>query len=305
MNIAVTGGAGFIGHHLVWHLLDCGHQVHVFDNFSTGEMERLVLTDERTNEVRLPEGLTLYQMDIVNQPMPPIDCDVLVHLAAPISVQESLENPEEYHKGIVEGSKRVFNWARGMGVKHIVAASTAAVYGDNEDVPLDEDVTPRPMSPYAKYKLEMEEILSTYNTKDLNCVALRFFNVYGEGQNDGSKGGGYVSAIPIFLRQYNHYEPITVTGDGLQTRDFIHVLDVCRAICLAFEQGWQVDMPIYNVGSGKEWQVIQIAKTLGGEIKYVEARQEPRRSLAEIGSIRRELGWEPEIDLISWLRAQK
>lgn len=306
MKVVVTGGAGFIGHHLVWHLLELEHEVSVVDNFSTGEMGRLILTDELSGEINLPYGLTIYHLDIVNQPMPEIECDVLIHLAAPISVQESLEDPEKYRKGIVEGSKRVFDWAKSMDVKHIVVASTAAVYGDSQELPIDEDTVTQPMSPYAKYKLEMETLLSVYNTKELNCVALRFFNVYGEGQNDGTKGNsGYLSAIPIFLRQYNHYEPITVTGDGLQTRDFIHVQDVCEAICVAFEQEWQADMPIYNVGSGKEYRIIDLAKTLGGEIQHVEARNEPKRSLSDISSIKRELGWEPKIDLLSWIKAQK
>lgn len=306
MKVVVTGGAGFIGHHLVWHLLDLGHEVTVVDNFSTGEIDRLICQDTETGFMGLPKGLEVYNLDITENQMPPVECDVLVHLAAPISVEESLKDPEKYQLGIITGSKNVFNWARGMGVKHIVAASTAAVYGENQEVPLDEDARTEPMSPYAKYKLEMEELLAKYNSKDLNCVALRFFNVYGEGQNDGTTGkGGYLSAIPIFLRQYQHFEPITVTGDGLQTRDFVYVEDVCSAICAAFEQEWQADMPIYNVGSGREWKVLEIAKALGGEIKHVAARQEPRRSLADISSIKSELGWEPKMDLLAWLKMQK
>jgi len=305
MKIVVTGGAGFIGHHLVWHLLDSGHEVIVIDNFSTGEISRLIM-DGSQGKQYFPEGLTVYNIDITKAALPPVECDVVVHLAAPISVQESLENPEKYKTGILDASKNVFNWARGMGVKHIVAASTAAVYGSNQDVPLDEDARLEPMSPYAKYKLEMEELLAKYNSKELNCVALRFFNVYGEGQNDGANGNtGYLSAIPIFLRQYNHYEPITVTGNGLQTRDFVYVKDVCNAICAAFEQEWQIDMPIYNVASGVEWKIIDIAKTLGGEIKYIEARQEPNRSLADIDNIKKELGWKPKTNLLDWIRAQK
>ena len=306
MKIVVTGGAGFIGHHLVWHLLDLGHEVTVVDNFSTGEIDRLICQDAETGFMGLPKGLEVYNLDITEAAMPPVECDALVHLAAPISVEESLKNPEKYRQGIITASKNVFNWARGMGVKHIVAASTAAVYGNNQEVPLDEEARTEPMSPYAKYKLEMEDCLSTYNSRDLNCVALRFFNVYGEGQNDGTTGNnGYLSAIPIFLRQYQSFEPITVTGDGLQTRDFVYVEDVCAAICSAFEQEWQADMPIYNVGSGKEWSVLKIAETLGGEIQHIPARQEPRRSLADVTAIKRELNWEPKTDLLEWLKMQK
>jgi len=111
--------------------------------------------------------------------------------------------------------------------------------------------------------------------------------------------------VPIFLQQWNSYQPITVTGDGQQTRDFIYVGDICNAISLAMEQDWQVDLPIYNVGSGKESKIYDIAECLGGEIKFIAERNEPKRSLADISTIMSELGWEPDVDVIDWLRGQK
>lgn len=296
MRVAVTGGAGFIGHNLVMRLLYEGHEVAVLDNFSTGDLQFLLV------DGNIPKGLKIYECDIVNSPFPDIKIDALIHLAAPVSVPESLENPEKYRNGILVGSKRAFNWARSNGAKHIIAASTAAIYGDNEEVPLNEDMIPDPMSPYAEYKLMMEEELAEFNTHQLNCVALRFFNVFGEGQR---ATGGYVSAVPIFLKQYNAYKPITVTGDGQQTRDFIYVGDICRAIMSAMEQEWQSDMPIYNVGSGVETKVYDLAEALGGEIKFIEARDEPKRSLADISSIEEELEWSPEVSVLDWLMKQK
>ena len=296
MRVAVTGGAGFIGHNLVMRLLYEGHEVAVLDNFSTGNLQFLLI------DGNIPKGLKVYECDIVHSPFPDIEIDALVHLAAPVSVPESLENPEKYRSGILIGSKRVFNWAKSSGAKHIIAASTAAIYGDNEEVPLNEDMTPDPMSPYAEYKLMMEEELAEFNTHQLNCVALRFFNVFGGGQR---ATGGYVSAVPIFLKQYNAYKPITVTGDGQQTRDFIYVGDICRAIMCAMKQEWQPDMPIYNVGSGVETKVYDLAEALGGEIKFIEARDEPKRSLADISSIEEELEWSPEVSVLDWLMKQK
>ena len=296
MRIAVTGGAGFIGHNLVWRLLDRGHEVYVIDNFSTGDLQMLL------RDGNVPNGLTIYECDIVHSVFPVLEIDAMVHLAAPVSVPESLEDPEKYRSGILTGSKRCFEWAKQSGAKHIVAASTAAVYGNTDKMPISEDDEPAPMSPYAYYKLEMEKLLADYNSSKLNCVALRFFNVFGEGQR---ATGGYVSAVPIFLKQYNSYSPITVTGDGQQTRDFIYVKDICTAIEAAIEQEWQLDLPIYNVGSGEEYKIYDLAACLGGEIKFIAERNEPKRSLSNISNIKAELGWNPEHSVIDWLRKQK
>jgi nucleoside-diphosphate-sugar epimerase len=303
MRVAVTGGAGFIGHHMVKRLLELGNEVYVLDNFSTGSMDRLLdLDPSGTGSFIVPMGLTIYECDIVHSVFPKLEIDAMIHLAAPVSVPESIEDPEKYRRGILVGSKRVFNWARESGAKHIVAASTAAIYGDSQKLPLDEYSDPMPMSPYAEYKLKMEELLQEYNTPELGCVALRFFNVFGEGQR---ATGGYVSAVPIFLKQYNAYQPITVTGDGQQTRDFIYVGDVCRACIIALRQSWQNELPIYNVGSGNEYKIYELAETLGGEIKFIEARDEPKRSLANISAIKNELNWSPETDVLSWLESVK
>jgi nucleoside-diphosphate-sugar epimerase len=292
MNVVVTGGAGFIGHNLVARLIDDGHMVYVLDNFSTGNIDNLKPSPMLKVEV----------MDIEVDQFPEISFDVLIHLAAPVSVPESIENPEKYRRGILLASRRTFEWAKASGASHIVAASTAAVYGDNESVPLTEDLDPEPMSPYAEYKLLMEEELAEFNSSRLKCTALRFFNVFGEGQR---ATGGYVSAVPIFLKQYNSYQPITVTGDGQQTRDFIYVGDICEAIFAAIAQEWQSDMPVYNVGSGVETKIYDLAETLGGEIKFIEARDEPKRSLADITSIMQELEWRPETLVLDWLLKQK
>lgn len=296
MRIAVTGGAGFIGHNLVWRLLDSGHEVYVIDNFSTGDLQTLLRNGD------LPKGLTVYECDIIHSVFPKLQFDAMVHLAAPVSVPESLMNPEKYRSGILVGSKRCFEWAKESGATSIVAASTAAVYGNTDQFPLAEDSKLDPMSPYAEYKLKMEELLSEYNTVDLNCTALRFFNVFGEGQR---ATGGYVSAVPIFLKQYNSYQPITVTGDGQQTRDFIYVGDICNAIDKALDQSWQVDLPVYNVGFGVERKIYDLAECLGGEIKFIEPRDEPKRSLSDISSIKAELGWSPNTDVLDWLAEQK
>ena len=300
MHIVITGGAGFIGHHAVWQALERGWQVSVLDNFYTGKLENLLLPSGK-----IPANLMIYECDIAGGPLPDINnIDYVLHLAAPVSVQESIEDWEKYYRGIFIGSERVFKWAANKGVKSIVAASTAAVYGNNEDVPFTEQTIPAPMSPYAEYKLDMESSLDQYHTFNTQCAALRFFNVYGEGQPDDV---GYVSAIPIFKKQFESFQPITVTGDGLQTRDFIYVGDVVEACFAALTRpnGGFEAMPIWNVASGEETPILDIAESFGGEIIHIEEREEPKRSRADIALITQMLDWKPSTTVLGWIKEQK
>jgi len=285
----VTGGAGFIGHHLVKHLLTDGWQVDVIDDLSTGELSNL------PSDV----NLTFHKLDISLDELPEIKFDQLFHLAAPVSVPESLEDPMKYWNGISVASRRVMEWAYEMGATSMVAASTAAIYGDSTDMPLKESHLPIPMSPYAEFKLEMEWMMKSYNKPEFKCAALRFFNVFGEGQRST---GGYRSAVPIFLEQYQSYQPITVTGDGTQTRDWIYVGDIVNAVLEMAKADYQQEMPIYNVGSGSETQVIEVAEAFGGEHVHIAKREEPMRSVADISLITQNLNWKPETNLLSWIK---
>lgn len=300
MHIVITGGAGFIGHHATWRALERGWKVSVLDNFSTGKLDNLLLPSGR-----IPGGLTIYECDIADGPLPDIpNLDYLLHLAAPVSVEESLNNPDKYWNGIRQASNRIFGWAKERGCSSIVAASTAAIYGDSGEIPQKENNTPDPLSPYAEYKLEMEELLDDFHCSTMQCAALRFFNVFGEGQPDDV---GYVSAIPIFKKQYESYKPITVTGDGLQTRDFVYVEDVIEACFQAITRpnGGFEYMPIFNVGSGEEVRVLDIAEAFGGEILHIDPRQEQRRSLADISLITQILDWRPQTRVLQWIKEQK
>lgn len=285
----VTGGAGFIGHHLVNQLLTEGWNVTVLDNFSTGERDNL----------KPHANLEVIEFDLIWDEFPAMQFDTLFHLAAPVSVPESIAYPIKYWQGISLASQRVMDWAYEMGAKSMVAASTAAVYGNSEKMPLKETDKPEPMSPYAEYKLEMEQMMKAFNRPEFKCTALRFFNVFGEGQRST---GGYRSAVPIFLDQYESFMPITVTGDGLQTRDWIYVGDVVEAVIMANKSNYNSSMPIYNVGSGSETQVIEVAEAFGGEIVHIEKRKEPSRSVSDIKLINDQLGWKPKTNLLSWIK---
>lgn len=284
-KIIVTGGAGFIGSRLVERLVEEGNDVTVIDNFSTGSLENLTGINCK-----------IIKTNIVD-PLPEIEHDVLFHLAAPVSVAESLQDPDKYHNEIGDGTANVVYWSIAHGATSVVIASTAAVYGETQDLPLGEERSLAPISPYAEAKLMSENVLEDLVSDfSVDGAALRFFNVFGEGQRDE---GGYLSVIPIFRKQWEQNKPLTIRGDGNQTRDFIWVEDVVDAIIKAhlFNKGFNV----YNVGSGEETTVNQIAESFGGEVQYIPSIPEPRRSRSCINKIKKGLDWYPSTSVENWI----
>jgi UDP-glucose 4-epimerase len=284
----VTGGCGFIGHHLVKRLVDIGKTVVVLDNLSTGRF-----TD-------MPEGATLYKMDLTIDAFPNLqNVDAIYHLAATTSVEESLSNAPKYKANILSATKRLLIWAADINARRIVMASTAAVYGDPAIIPTHEGVPVNPMSPYAEYKWRAENHLAHCHGKGLTTACLRFFNVFGEGQ---PTFGSYAPAVARFMTQYNAFEPITVTGDGSQTRDYIYVKDVVAALIMAMSRD---NFFILNIGSGEELSILEIAESFGGEIQFIPKRNEPYQSCADIKMATIELGWTPNTNIISWIKKNK
>jgi UDP-glucose 4-epimerase len=290
MKALVTGGAGFIGHHLVNLLLSKNYQVEVWDNLSTGKIERV------------PSGVAFKQLDLTYDIFPNDKFDAVFHLAAPTSVQESLENPNKYEQGCYMATKRLLDWSVSNGVKSFVIASTSAIYGDPKEIPLKETSPIEPMSPYAEGKLRAEQLMKAYHDRHgIDCTALRLFNVYGEDQPNS---GSYAPAVALFMRQFEAFEPITVMGDGLQTRDYVYVGDVVKA----FEAAGAHPSPkfrIMNVGTGEELTIKEIAESFGGEIIHLQPRIEPRRSVADTSKIKKELGWQCNQSLLAWIEANK
>ena len=284
-TILVTGGAGFIGSHVVEKLVELGEDVIVLDNFSTGQMRNLQ-----------PGLLTIiYELGSDQWgKLPNIQFDALIHLAAPVSVEESFLKPNKYRSQIIKGSIDLFEWAINSGCQDIVVASTAAVYGETKTFPTTEDSKLSPGSPYASCKLALEELCMKYKA---NFSVLRFFNVFGERQ---ANEGGYLSAIPIFLKQYLSHKKLTVTGDGQQTRDFVYVKDVVDAIISSIGCNGT-----WNVGSGEEVKIIDIAKAFSNKIEFIPAREEAKRSLSNISKIKEDFGWTPQVSLINWIKSIK
>jgi UDP-glucose 4-epimerase len=289
MNVLVTGGCGFIGHHLVKQLVSLGHQVVVWDNLSTGKKERL------------PDGVELNVIDILYDELPNGIYDAVFHLASPTSVPESILHPIKYENGCLDMTRIVFEWSVTNNIKYFTFSSTSAIYGESQNIPLSEEMGESPISPYAKYKSLSEKYLNVFS-ENLDCQisVMRFFNVFGEEQ---PSEGSYAPAIAKFISQLNSGNPITVTGDGLQTRDYVYVVDVVNALVLTLENK-KYRYNIFNVGSGIESRILDIAKQINGEIVFIEERKEPKRSCADITKIKEVLGWEPTTTIFKWIESK-
>ena len=297
----VTGGAGFIGSHLVEALISAGCRVAVLDNLSSGNYSNLK---------HLERQFAFYQDDIRNQKAlyaAAEDCQVIFHLAAMVSVPETIENPIESAAINEMGSLSVFEAALEKKVQRVVFSSSCALYGDDPRLPKLEDMAPNPLSPYAVQKLAAEYYAQMfYNLHGLETTALRYFNVYGPRQDPSSPYSGVIS---IFMTKALLNEPAVIYGDGKQSRDFIYVQDVVRANLLA-AAARSVGGQVMNIGTGSAVVISELWKaicTLSGQ--NLEPLYAPKRpgdiveSVAGIGSAKALLGFEPEISFEKGLEA--
>lgn len=298
-RILVTGGAGFIGSHLVDALVLAGHEVVILDNLSTGLRENL------------NPGATFLEIDIANTAAlqtVPGTFDAVYHLAAKLRVQESFEKIGEYHRVNVDGTQNMLEFARTRGVRRFLFASSCSVYGDVAKVRggVTEETSFGPMSPYASHKLIGEKLCELYSRSfDLDTVRFRFFNVYGARI---SRSGGYVGAIRKFLDQYAAGEPFSIWGDGTNERDYIHVSDLVSALVAAltavFPDGSKEH--VFNLGSAKAYSVNDLADMIGGKEYprvHMPAVKEPRWMRANISLAHEVLGFTPKMTLLRGIRA--
>jgi UDP-glucose 4-epimerase len=249
MRVLITGGAGFIGSHLAQHFQGKAEVV-VLDNFRTGNRRNLDGLD-----CNLIEG-SILDRGRVAEAMKGVD--QVFHLAALVSVPESVSNPAETELLNVQGTSNILEAAVRGGVKKVVLASSAAIYGNNPIVPKLETMTPEPQSPYASTKLLGEQLLETFHQRHgLSTTSLRFFNVFGPRQNPQS---AYAAAVPIFITQALQGKPLVIFGDGKQTRDFIYVQDIAQA--LAYVADREAVTGTYNVGHGQGLSVLSLAEKI-------------------------------------------
>jgi UDP-glucose 4-epimerase len=293
VRAVVTGGAGFIGSHLVDSLLARGDDVHVLDNLSTGKRENVSGDAElHVGDIRRDAG------ELFGRVRP----DVCFHLAAQADVGTSVERPDYDADVNVVGTVRVLEAARAHGAQVVFTSTGGAIYGECDGGPAPEAAERRPISPYGISKLAGEEYLSGWNRLhgDGN-VALRLANVYGARQESSLEGG----VVAIFLERMAAGVPTQIFGDGTQTRDFVYVGDVVRALLAAVGHRGGV----YNIGTGVETSIDELhglcrrVSGRGGEPEYAEARAgDVRRSVIDPRRAAEELGWRPELDLERGLR---
>ena len=267
----VTGGAGFIGTNLVLRLVRDGHRVIIVDDLSAGKADRLPW------QVRF-HRLDICETEKLTEVMRGVD--VVVHLAALPRVQFSIEHPFDAQRVNIGGTLSVLEAARVAGVRRIVYAASSSAYGDQEQLPLKETLPPMPKSPYGLQKYHGEVMMKLWHEiHKLETVSLRFFNVYGPHFDPN---GAYALVIGKFLKQRSEGLPMTITGDGEQTRDFTHVDDTIDAIIRASLSDRVGHGEVMNVGAGRNVSLNELARLIGGPVEYVPARLEPKHTLADI-----------------------
>ena len=295
MKYLVTGGAGFIGSHLVERLLEEGNSVTVIDNFSTGRPENLA---EQKNNPKLK----LIEADISDfDRIAPYfkNIDKVFHIAALADIVPSIVNPINYYQSNVTGTMCVAEACRLSGVKKLLYAASSSCYGIPDIYPTHETAPIQPQYPYALTKYLGEQIVFHWSkVYKLPVVSLRLFNVYGPRSRTS---GTYGAVFGVFLAQKLNNRSFTVVGDGNQTRDFIFVSDVAEAFVKACESNCSDE--IMNVGSGNTYSVNYLVKLLGGDTVHIPKRPgEPDRTFADTAKIRTILGWKPKISFEEGVR---
>lgn len=289
MRYAVIGGAGFIGSYLTKQLLKNGHNVVVVDNLHSGKKENI---DNF-------EKIEFHNIDIRNyQDMEKNlkNIDGIFHLAALTDVQESFEKPEEYHDVNVKGLENVFKIAKNNEIK-VVFASSASVYGNVDKIPISEDTSKNPINPYGKTKLEGEKLAIEYAGKNLSVIGLRYFNVFGIGQNFT-----YAGVITKFLDRLKNKMPPIIFGDGSQTRDFIYIDDIVDANIQSMNS--KTNSGFFNIGTGKATTILELSNLM---IKLSDNNFEPifedalegdiKKSVANIENTSKFLEWKAKTKL--------
>jgi nucleoside-diphosphate-sugar epimerase len=296
----ISGGAGFIGSHLVKHVLGAGGIVRVVDNLSTGSAERL---DDIRDSVQLVTG-DLAENSVAAEAVK--DMDYVLHQAAVPSVQRSVVDPVATNRSNVTATLNLLENSRKAGVRRFVYAASSSAYGDTEVLPKNEEMPANPLSPYALQKWVGERYCKLYHQLyGLETVSLRYFNVFGPGQDPYSE---YSAVIPRFITKLRAKEPITVYGDGEQSRDFTYIDNVIEANLLAL-RARNAPGEVCNIGCGQRMTLNQLIRILEGllgvraQVNYAPAKPgDVRHSLADISKATRVLGYIPKIDIEEGLR---
>lgn len=302
MKILVTGGAGFIGSHLVDKLLEDGHNVKVLDNLHTGDIENVKRHND-SSSFQFLEG-DVRNRKVIREAVQGVQA--VFHEAAITSVPASVENPDLTREVNLEGTENLLDESLSEGVEKFIFASTCAIYGEAEKLPISENSKTKPDSPYAESKLKAENKVKNIQEKNgLDTVIFRYFNVYGPRQ----KGGRYAGVINKFLERLTNNQPPIIYGDGEQTRDFIYIKDIVKANMLGLEKK-EISGEEFNVGTGKAVTINRLCNILldlmgKTELEPVYRETRPgdiRHSMADLSKVSKDLGFRPEFSLEEGLR---
>ena len=296
MKYAVTGGAGFIGSHLVKNLVEHGDEIIVIDNLNTGK---------KKNIEKFSEKIDFFEVDIRDfNAIEDIlkNVDGIFHEAALASVQDSFRIPDEFFDVNVKGTENIFKIGKKLGIK-VVYASSSSVYGNPIQVPIKESDDKNPFNPYAKTKLEDDELAEKYAKNGLKVIGLRYFNVFGPGQSKE-----YAGVIKLFLERIQQGLPPLINGDGLQVRDFVYVNDVVNANILAMESN--IDSEFFNIGTNSIISVLDLANIIikfsGLKLKPIHQPAVPgdvKATQADITKAKMMLKWKPTTSIENWLKS--
>ena len=291
----VTGGAGFIGSHIVDRLINDGHEVVVVDNQSSNSNGRFFWNDKAKN-------FTLDIADYKSMKSLFKGVDIVFHLAAEARIQPTLKNPILATQTNALGTCVVLQCARESGVKRVIYSSTSSAYGTKNKIPNVETMQKDCLTPYSVTKTAGEELCKVFTQLyGLETVTLRYFNVYGERQ---PLKGQYAPVVGIFLRQKKSGEPMTIVGDGEQRRDFTYIDDAVEANILASDLSKKISGELFNIGTGKNYSILDIKDMVNGPFKFIEARPgEARYTLADNTKAKNLLSWEPKTKLEDWIKS--
>ncbi|MGI0059553.1 MAG: NAD-dependent epimerase/dehydratase family protein [Nitrosotalea sp.] len=295
MQVFVTGGAGFVGQHLVKYLLEKKNKVIIYDSLKNSSITNV--SDLKKLGAKFIKG-DITDLNHVKKSI--TGSDVVIHLAAQIDVQDSMKNPQYTHNVNVTGTLNVLMACVEKKIKNVIAPSSAAVYGDQKDLPISENSYTSPISPYGATKLAMEHYLQAFsNCYDLNCISLRLFNVYGSGQTSS-----YAGVITKFLQNIKQKKPLVIFGDGSNTRDFISIQDVVQAFDKSIKNIDGKKGRFYNIASGKYVSIKDLAQMMidiSGKkipIVYKKAKKgDILHSQVSVWLAKKELGHSPRVEL--------
>jgi len=289
----VSGGSGFIGSHIVDKLIGENKNVIVIDNNSNNR-KPIINSKAKYYNIDISNTENIDELSKILK-----NCEGIFHCAALIDVQESIKKPSIYELNNTMGTLNLLQAAVKANVKRFVYSSSAAVYGNTNDMPISELNQINPISPYGSQKYYGEVMCKVFSQLyGIETCCLRYFNAFGERQKIS---GTYATVIGIFKFQIQNNLPITITGDGKQKRDFIYVKDLANANYLSMFCEQKFNGEIFNIGSGKSYSINQIANFFSVPKTYIPAVKEPRESLANINKAKKILGWRPITDAKEWI----